>query len=201
MFEFRLKFHWSLFLRFQLTIFQHWFRYWLGAVQATSHYVNQWWLVYWCIYASLGLNEIDLEHTRATMVLWFQFDEIKKWHHQMETFSAVLALCEGNPPVTGGFHSQRPLTWSFDVFFDLFLNKRLSKQSRCWWFETSSRSFWRRCNAPYPYIRVSNNVCCWKCLTWERILHPFLYVKLYWFVLLFNPFNIESNIIQTNCKA
>ena len=26
MFEFRLKFHWSLFLRFQLTIFQHWFR-------------------------------------------------------------------------------------------------------------------------------------------------------------------------------
>ena len=41
MFEFRLKFHWSLFLRFQLTIFQHWFRYWLGAAQATSHYLNQ----------------------------------------------------------------------------------------------------------------------------------------------------------------
>ena len=59
MFEFRLKFHWSLFLRFQLTIFQHWFRYWLGAVQATSHYLNQWWLVYWRIYASLGLNELN----------------------------------------------------------------------------------------------------------------------------------------------
>ena len=58
MFEFRLKFHWSLFLRFQLTIYQHWFRYWLGAVQATSHYLNQWWLIYWCIYASLGLNEL-----------------------------------------------------------------------------------------------------------------------------------------------
>ena len=26
MFEFRWKFHWSLFLRVQLTIFQHWFR-------------------------------------------------------------------------------------------------------------------------------------------------------------------------------
>ena len=58
MFEFRLKFHWSLFLGFQLTIFQHWFRYWLGAVQATSHYLNQWWLVYWRIYASLSLNEL-----------------------------------------------------------------------------------------------------------------------------------------------
>ena len=58
MFEFRLKFHWSLFLRYQLTIFQHWFRYWLGAVQATSLYLNQWWLVYWRIYVSLGLNEL-----------------------------------------------------------------------------------------------------------------------------------------------
>ena len=58
MFEFRLKFHGSLFLRFQLTIFQHWFRYWLGAIQATSHYLNQWWLAYRRIYASLGLSEL-----------------------------------------------------------------------------------------------------------------------------------------------
>ena len=60
MFEFRIKFHWSLFLRVQLTIFQHWFRWWLGADQATSHYLNQWWLDYWHIYASLGLNELTL---------------------------------------------------------------------------------------------------------------------------------------------
>ena len=58
MHEFRLRFHWSLFLKFELTIFQHWFREWLGAGQATSHSLNQWWLVYWRIYASLGLNEI-----------------------------------------------------------------------------------------------------------------------------------------------
>ena len=58
MFEFQLKFHWSLFPRVQLTIFHHWFRSWLGADQATSHYLNQWWLVYWRIYASLGLNEL-----------------------------------------------------------------------------------------------------------------------------------------------
>ena len=37
--------------------------------------------------------------------------------HQMETFSALLALCAGNSPVTGEFPSQRPLARSFDVFF------------------------------------------------------------------------------------
>ena len=52
------------------------------------------------------------------------------WRHQMETFSALLVLCEGNPAVTGGFPSQRSVTQSFDVFFDLRLNKRLRKQSR-----------------------------------------------------------------------
>ena len=58
MYEFRLIFHWSLFLGFELTIFQHWFGWWLGADQATSQYVDQWWLLYWCIYLSLNLNEL-----------------------------------------------------------------------------------------------------------------------------------------------
>ena len=58
LYEFRLKCHCILFPRVQITLFQHWFRQWLGAGQATSHYLNQWWLVYWRIYASLGLNEL-----------------------------------------------------------------------------------------------------------------------------------------------
>ena len=49
-------------------------------------------------------------------------------------------------PVPGEFPSQRPVTRSFDVFFHLRLNKRLSKQSWGWWFETPSRSLWRHCN-------------------------------------------------------
>ena len=69
------------------------------------------------------------------------------WRHQMETFSALLALCEGNSPVTGEFPSQRPVTRSLDVFFDLNLNKRLNKQSRRRWFEMSSRSLWWHRNA------------------------------------------------------
>ena len=51
------------------------------------------------------------------------------WHHQTETFSSLLALCAGNSPVPDEFPSQRPVTQSFDIIFDLRLNKRLSKQS------------------------------------------------------------------------
>ena len=68
------------------------------------------------------------------------------WRHQMIMFSALLALCAGNSPVTGKFPSQRPTTGSFDVFFDLRLNKRLSKLSRRRWFESPSRSLWCHCN-------------------------------------------------------
>ena len=64
----------------------------------------------------------------------------------METFSALLAPCAGNSPVPGEFPSQRPVTRSLDIFFDLSLNKRLSKRSRRRWFETPSRSLWRHCN-------------------------------------------------------
>ena len=46
----------------------------------------------------------------------------------------------GNSPVTGEFPSHRPVTRSFDIFFDLRLNKRLNKQSRRRWFETPSHS-------------------------------------------------------------
>ena len=68
------------------------------------------------------------------------------WRHQMETFSALLTLCAGNSPVTGEFTAQRPVTRSFDVFFDLRLNRRLSKQPWVWWFEMPLCSLWRHCN-------------------------------------------------------
>ena len=64
----------------------------------------------------------------------------------METFSALLAIYAWNSPFPGEFTAQRPVTQSFDVFFDLRLNKRLSKQWWGWWFETLSRPLWRHCN-------------------------------------------------------
>ena len=48
----------------------------------------------------------------------------------------------------GEFPAQRPVTRSFDVFFDLRPNKRLSKQPWGWWFETSSSSSWSQRNGP-----------------------------------------------------
>ena len=53
-------------------------------------------------------------------------------------------LCE---EFTGYRLPQRPVTWSFEVFFDLRRNERLSKQSFGWWFETPLRPLWRHRNA------------------------------------------------------
>ena len=62
----------------------------------------------------------------------------------METFSALLAICAGNSLVTGEFPAQRPVTRSFDVFFDVSPNKRLSKQ-------------WRHCNGSITYWVTQGN--------------------------------------------
>ena len=72
-----------------------------------------------------------------------------RWRHQMETFSALLAICSGNSPVRGEFPTQMAVTQSFDVSFDLHLNKRLRKQWWGWWFETLSRPLWRHRNVIY----------------------------------------------------
>ena len=64
------------------------------------------------------------------------------WCHRMETFSALLAICVRNSPVPGEFPAQRPVTRNFDVFFDLLMNKQLSKQLWCLWFEMLSHPLW-----------------------------------------------------------
>ena len=68
------------------------------------------------------------------------------WHHQMETFSMLLALSAGNSPVISEFSSQRPLMQRFDVLFVLCLHIWLSKQWRHRWFEMPSHSLWLHCN-------------------------------------------------------
>ena len=98
------------------------------------------WILEW--FSQLLYLRQGLRHFHATS--W--------WRYQMGTFSALLVICAGNSPVTGEFPAQRPLTQSFDVYFDLRLNKQLSKQSWGWWFVTPSRSLWRHCNV----IRVAH---------------------------------------------
>ena len=62
----------------------------------------------------------------------------------------------------GEFPSQRLVMRSFDVFFDMRLNKRLSKQPWGWWFETSSWSLWRQCNVGKDSRKtVRESFKCW----------------------------------------
>ena len=89
------------------------------------------------------------EYSCQSQCRWFAW-----WRHQMETFSALLVLCAVNSPVTGEFPAQRPVTRSFDVFYDLRLNKPLSKQSWGWWFETQSRPLWRHRNGDTMMLRL-----------------------------------------------
>ena len=84
-----------------------------------------------------------------TYCVTYQSIQVTWWRHQMETFSALLAIFAGNSPVPGEFPTQWPVTRSFDVYFDLRPNKRLSKQSSGWWVEMlshPSRCYWRHRN-------------------------------------------------------
>ena len=108
-------------------------------------------------------------HCSGVRIIVFYFTTLW-WGHQMETFSELLAICAGNSPVSGEFPAQRPVTWSFDVFFDVCPNKRLSKQSWGWWFETPSGSLWRHSNdnsTPLYFVslgfRYFKAICSWRC--------------------------------------
>ena len=117
------------------------------------------------------------------------------------TFSALLVLCAGNSLVTGEFPAKRPVTRSFDAFFALRLNIRLSKQWWGWWFETPSRPLLRHCNDYHGTRNKQINViygrsilinrCLWHMFTLYVVtcnnqlsLSQFISENLYWSILL-----------------
>ena len=121
-------------------------------------------------------NLVIYSHLKHSAGAIFHGTLLSWWHHQMQTLSALLAICEGNSPVTGEFR----MTQSFDVFLDLRLNKRLSKPSRCRWFQTPLRSLWRHCNdgclSSNTSIRLSR--CHWSNLNvpwWVDTSHEFIH--------------------------
>ena len=107
-----------------------------------------------------------LDHERGVLQTWITIQSpvvvMSWWSHQMETFSTLLDFCVGNSPVTGEFSSQRPVTRSFDVFFDLCQNKWFSKQWWGWWFETPSCSLWRHCNVNTCCARLFDTLFPWE---------------------------------------
>ena len=102
-----------------------------------------------------NLNDVLLVFVPSYIFFYSKFThstnrELHKRRHddviKLKLFPALLAICAVNSPVRSEFPAQGPMTQSFDVFFDLRLNKRLSKQSWGWWSETPPRSLWRQCN-------------------------------------------------------
>ena len=100
---------------------------------------------------SLSYHTISLSSLCRTV--WrVQQANVKDLEEYMMTSSngnifRVTGLLCGEFTGPGEFPTQRPVMRSFDVFFDLRLNKRLSKQSWGWWLETLSCLLWRHCNA------------------------------------------------------
>ena len=80
--------------------------------------------------------------TRLMWTIWTSLSAVRERPLNLNTHSLTL---------TGGFPLQSLVRWSFDVFFDLRLNKWLSKQSGPRWFETPSRSSWRPCNGQHSF--------------------------------------------------
>ena len=106
-----------------------------------------------------GKSPVTVSHPSKLVITCVQ--DVSWWRYQMETFYALLAICAGNSPVTGEYPTQRPVTRSFDVFLDLCLNKRLSKQSWDWWFETPSCPLWRHCNVVFLFaVRLFGFTMC-----------------------------------------
>ena len=85
----------------------------------------------------------------------------------------------------GEFPAQRPVTRSFDVFFDLRLHKRLSKQPWGWWFETLSWSLWRHWNVPIHIYLAHWGRNKMSSILQTTILNAFLRIKVvaFWFKL------------------
>ena len=107
----------------------HWFMWDIITqpyLMVPSHYLNQCWLL-------------------ISRVLWHSPEvnmNVIRWKH----FPCYWPFVRGIHRSPVNFPSQRPVVQSFDAFFDLCPNKRLSTQSRCWWFEMPSHLLWCHCN-------------------------------------------------------
>ena len=153
-------------------------------LMAPSNYLNQCWLIISKVQRhliaisqsipQLSTTEITLKITylkfnsnlpganelRGMVVFVLLHDDIIKWKH----FTNYWPFCEGNPPVTCGFPSQRPVKPSFDVFLD----QQLSKQSGRQWFEKPSFSLWCHCNGKGLFIQY---LVCYFCRLFSWLLH------------------------------
>ena len=129
---------------------------WLIENCHASKWYLKWFLRYRKTWRS-SCDDLRWQQGKSCIYSWQLWPSFTWWRHQIETFSALLTICTGNSPVPSEFPAQRPVTRSFDIFSDLRLNKRLSKQWWGWWFEALSRPLWRHRN---------NRLWKYDCIRW-----------------------------------
>ena len=122
-------------------ILQHWSIHGNRSIFQTKGQSIDIFVIVSCIYGLFTVD--DTLWLTGNILLWTRLvedivhDDVIKWKHFPRSWSFVREI----------HRSQGPATRSFDVFFDLRLNKHLSKQRWGCSFETRSRPLWRRCNA------------------------------------------------------
>ena len=102
--------------------------------------------VKWGLVKQIWVNKKQIEEfsKNEKQIIRFRFSFMMTSSNE-NIFRVTGPLC-GEFTGPGEFPTQRPVTRSFDVFFDLLRNKRLSKQPWGWWFATPSWSLWRHRN-------------------------------------------------------
>ena len=111
---------------------------------------------YWYQGKSTLLRDCALRRLHRGSFTWdwgfILHDDVIKWEHFPRYWSFVRGIHRWpvNSPLKGQWRG------ALVFFFDLHLNKRSSKQSGGWWFETLSRSLWRHCNASGKKLLLRN---------------------------------------------
>ena len=110
---------------------------------------------------------------------------ISWWRHQMETFSALLAFCARNSPVTGEFPHKGQWRWALILYLICALNKRLSKQPWGRRFWTPSLSLWRHCNFhPSSLTHSVRFICNTIYSLWHQTFESIRNIRSCWSKLL-----------------
>ena len=106
------------------------------------------------VYHPITLYLANKSWSNKSCFQWLSQNRLRVWWDMMTLSNRNIFRVTG--PLCGeftGHPSQKPVTWNFDVFFHLCLNKRLSNQSWGWWFETPPCSLWRHFNT-LLYLRI-----------------------------------------------
>ena len=122
---------------------------------------------------TLWVQEPGHKQTSYSDLLSQNHDDVIKGEH----FPRYWPFVGGIHRSPGEFPTQRTVTQSFDIFFDLCMNKQLSKQSWGWWPRTPSRPLWRHCNVFQGPHRKGKWSIIWHEL--QSTVYSFIYIYIY----------------------